>query len=814
MEHILYAFHQSMFHSGSNLFFGACKLLISLTFSARLMRAFLEQCNGLFEERAAAVRCCGALIAGSLESTVVRALVQDHIVPTPWAYHSQGTKGRQTALKGLHPTLVSAYCSSLGDGQAMKTMTQLRHLKFPAAMLLFTIAASGCTFVSNQLGGMKAAELLSRAKVPAVCNDGKSAFDKAPCDRAFCLGPLAMEVAVAEEQVACCPDESDGRCPSAKFIQPPSPIVQVPSHDNVRSVLGGKGQGLNCSIPSFVEPLFFDPSQFNTENGTPAAPLSLQFAQACYAHDMCYRHGAATYGYEKADCDDLLFDQTYRLCTSIYRSRTNVAQSSKQEKDSIQTCKAQAGSVYLGVAEFGGRSFQPLGQSTFFEFDPMARATRAPFRVSRLIPRGEAGSRESWELLHYRFGPDNVSMRTQNGQWKTLGGIGNRRLRQMPAPRSSGRTERSDGEIESTYVIAQRDVLRNTGTRIMVLPQGGTTVTELQRPASKPDDEAFDCNSAVHLPVSSSAGVTMYTFGIATLDNSRERCPPLITQGSSSIKISPIRLDALASANYYRLQQLEPMLGRFGMAGEPQLLMLARGTVYPRGSGTDRAAQAASSRGDGYKQKATAFTVSLDGKARGAEAVDIPEAELPVAPFLRESAARDGLLSLHAAASNGVEATLWQRTDAGEEGGWNVTRSRIPDLTTSWLEMPAQVLAGQHGDRVILTRIDLNSNQAVHSTSPRIVNLQFQALSLDKGGSWRRVACSKKSVAIGPLPDSESKVFRIQPEAAWRNAQAIPFWKSAETISVFFVPHPGEEQQQLLDGQLGDGLEPVECDFT
>lgn len=689
------------------------------------------------------------------------------------------------------------------------TMRLLGHLKIRAAMLCFTIATSGCTVVSNQLGGMKAAELLSRAKVPAVCHDGTSSFAKAPCDRAFCLGPLAMEVAVAEAQVTCCPDEPNGICPSAKFIQPPSPIVQVPAHESVRSVLGGKGQGLNCSIPSFVEPLFFDPSQFDTKNGTPAAPLSLQFAQACYAHDMCYRHGAATYGYQKADCDDLLFDQTYRLCTSIYRSRTNVANSSKQGKDAIQTCKAQAGSVYLGVAGFGKQSFQPLGQSTFFEFDPMARATRAPFRVSRLIQGSEAG----WELVHYRFGPDNVSMRTHDGQWHTLGGVGNHRLQQMPAPRFSVRTGRPGAEIESTYFIAQRDVLRNTGTRLMVLPQGGITVAELQRPTSKPDDEAFDCNSAVHLPVSSSHGVTMYTFGIATLGNASEKCPSLIAQGSSSIRISPIRLDAFASANYYRLQQLEPMLGRFGAAGEPQLLMLARGAVHPRGSGQAGAAQAASSRGDGFKQKATAVTVSLDGKARGAQLVDIPEIELPVAPFLRESAARDGLLSLHAAPSNGVEATLWQRTEE-EEGRWNVHRSRIPDLTPSWLEMPAQVLVGQNGDRVILTRIDLDSEQAVHTKPPRMVDLQFQVLSIDNDGSWRRIACAKKSVPIGPLPNSEPKVFRIKPEAAWRNAQAIPFWKSAGTVGVFFVPHPGEEHQQLLDAPLSDGLKPVECNFA
>ena len=36
----------------------------------------------------------------------------------------------------------------------------------------------------------------------------------------------------------------------------------------------------------------------------PFAAFSIVFADACFRHDLCYRHGAATYGYEKSRCDD------------------------------------------------------------------------------------------------------------------------------------------------------------------------------------------------------------------------------------------------------------------------------------------------------------------------------------------------------------------------------------------------------------------------------------------------------------------------------------------------------------------------------
>lgn len=36
----------------------------------------------------------------------------------------------------------------------------------------------------------------------------------------------------------------------------------------------------------------------------PFAAFSVVFADACFQHDLCYRHGSATYGYDKAKCDE------------------------------------------------------------------------------------------------------------------------------------------------------------------------------------------------------------------------------------------------------------------------------------------------------------------------------------------------------------------------------------------------------------------------------------------------------------------------------------------------------------------------------
>ena len=42
--------------------------------------------------------------------------------------------------------------------------------------------------------------------------------------------------------------------------------------------------------------------------------VSIIFEDACLAHDLCYRHGEATYGYDKAICDDNLLADLDAIC--------------------------------------------------------------------------------------------------------------------------------------------------------------------------------------------------------------------------------------------------------------------------------------------------------------------------------------------------------------------------------------------------------------------------------------------------------------------------------------------------------------------
>ncbi|WP_020179280.1 hypothetical protein [Methylopila sp. M107] len=110
-------------------------------------------------------------------------------------------------------------------------------------------------------------------------------------------------------------------------------------------IVGGMGQGLSCSLPGFVERL-----GFSRDDKT--ASISLQMRQACVHHDLCYRHGAATYGYGQVDCDILLQQNAFKLCTQIGSSETSVTQ-----------CESEARKIALGVLLGGFDSFRRADSS-------------------------------------------------------------------------------------------------------------------------------------------------------------------------------------------------------------------------------------------------------------------------------------------------------------------------------------------------------------------------------------------------------------------------------------------------------------------
>ena len=136
-------------------------------------------------------------------------------------------------------------------------------------------------------------------------------------------------------------------------------------------VIGGRGQGLSCSLPWILTRLAF-PQKDGRD------PIGLQMRQACAAHDYCYRHGAATYGYTQADCDYMLQEQAFRLCWFIE------ANDPGKKSECIRSARLVTVGVRIGGSD-AFRSVDPSGEtagatsqdagvdgraSTYFEYDP------------------------------------------------------------------------------------------------------------------------------------------------------------------------------------------------------------------------------------------------------------------------------------------------------------------------------------------------------------------------------------------------------------------------------------------------------------
>lgn len=153
------------------------------------------------------------------------------------------------------------------------------------------------------------------------------------------------------------------------------------SSDDVQ-VVGGRGEGIGCSVPWLVSALVLPA-------GAGGRGPVLEMRQACATHDYCYRHGAATYDYTQADCDRALQDQALKQCTFIV-SDTQVRQGGPE----WQKCLNRARLIALGVILGGSGSFRPLELpsdsgvhdvgSSYFDYDPypLKSASHHIYRVA------------------------------------------------------------------------------------------------------------------------------------------------------------------------------------------------------------------------------------------------------------------------------------------------------------------------------------------------------------------------------------------------------------------------------------------------
>ncbi|QOZ54410.1 hypothetical protein [Bradyrhizobium sp. CCBAU 53338] len=151
----------------------------------------------------------------------------------------------------------------------------------------------------------------------------------------------------------------------------PATVTSFESGPDIVSTIGGSGEGLNCSLPA-VTNIFFDGSK----DAAGKRHLVLQrFRQACVFHDLCYRHGLATYGYNQNDCDRILQNAAFRLCTYI-RNGSGTGSAAR--------CQTDSKMVLAGVSMGGYNAFRGWDRSTYFEFESDPFRSNG-FQASRVV---------------------------------------------------------------------------------------------------------------------------------------------------------------------------------------------------------------------------------------------------------------------------------------------------------------------------------------------------------------------------------------------------------------------------------------------
>lgn len=351
---------------------------------------------------------------------------------------------------------------------------------------------------------------------------------------------------------------------------PPTPAPVMPSSD-VIGILGGKGAGVGCSIPAAAEFLGFEKSKS-------MAPVSLQFRQACVYHDYCYRHGEATYGYTKEDCDFALQRFSYRLCRQIEGGMSH------------EDCETRAKKVLLGVRLFGSSSFNHGGDSSFFEFDSMPDRADA-YSVSRIVKDSGGAYLEKFD-----FKDHHVTTGIYVPQTKNFPG-------DQPEPRfntfpiQKGMIPTPPIIIATTTgedaVSIAREKPTNTAVRFIQLAQG----SQIEKPTIKmgtgasqkkqTDPAEFDCDQSVNLsgPVDKTPSIigfshryqsvpSAFVVGYDALHSNQILKSVSQYEDSSCDVKNKLTDDApKTTCDYYRLLQHTPLL----VNGGHDLLLFKRG---------------------------------------------------------------------------------------------------------------------------------------------------------------------------------------------------------------------------------------------
>lgn len=569
----------------------------------------------------------------------------------------------------------------------------------------------------------------------------------------------------------------------------PPTAISFPASSSITAVLGGRGQGLSCSIPSLLEWAMFDREKDE-------ARISLQFRQACAYHDYCYRHGHATYGYTRADCDYSLQQFAYRSCRVI--SNMDPA-----------ACMSRARRVLLGVTIGGGKSFANGEASSYFEFDPM------PTKADNYVT-------VRWVKSDNRT---SIGARKLNGQFVAMhykrGTVLSRAVNFDPAGPNTSAPGSSDPQLFPSRFIATPPVVVRIGgeDRLMAVARDNFQNTQVEVVEYWPAIDGMRSNKILRSDLfRDDPDASVFWFG-------RERQDELsywsYTSGfGTANKINPVHFKP-AMNDIYRTLQHAPVEGRFFDPGCFHTAVLKRGGPQTgRDDDTGR---------DYGKNVHLTFVRPLASSCASRAPVTLAAAEAnePLS-VLRLDTGRDVLVDVH---SDGplVKLAIFDLAKASENTPLEATAVVMPSaLDASWLRIAPQILfdtatqssviffsqfvpSGQGdgpqraqfsfkyfkltgGDTTTLSISVIGSGSCSIDLSAQSQVLRHQQLGANIARSFRSVKTSAtnegriQGAIIGNLNER------------WSNAQLIPGWflqkTGAETetgpldVAVFFRGYP------------------------
>ncbi len=113
----------------------------------------------------------------------------------------------------------------------------------------------------------------------------------------------------------------------------------------------GDGIPVGCSVPLEL----IVASDFHAEYAN-------RFERACAEHDFCYRHGFATYGFDRETCDATFAAAMRAECAPGW------SLSGVLKVESVADCQLAAEQMYTAVRRFGEKHFR-TASSTYCEYD-------------------------------------------------------------------------------------------------------------------------------------------------------------------------------------------------------------------------------------------------------------------------------------------------------------------------------------------------------------------------------------------------------------------------------------------------------------